>query len=124
MRTMRAKVYVSGVVPHKDDNQVTLGETLTFNAVAKSGGYPEDGSDENNTYARWSPNARFEIHVANPALFGKFEAGREYYVDFTPADGATPDGGGATPDGGGATPDGGGATPDGGGATPDGGGAG
>jgi hypothetical protein len=95
MRTMRAKMCVSGVVPHKDDHQVTLGETLTFNAVARNGGYPEDGHDENNTYARWSPNARLEIHVANPALFGKFEAGQEYYVDFTLANGATLDGGGA-----------------------------
>lgn len=61
-------------------------QTLTFNAVARSEQYPEDGSDENNTYARWTPTASVSMCVTNPALFGKFEVGQEYYVDFTKAD--------------------------------------
>lgn len=80
MTTMRAKFVLSSV---------TLGqnyEKLTFNAVGKPGAYPEDGSDEDNTYAKFSPSAQCEIHVANPALLGKFKPGEKFYVDFTPAD--------------------------------------
>jgi hypothetical protein len=78
---MRAKVRVSHV-----DKQHAGYETLTFHAVARSDAYPEDGSDENNTYAKYSPNGEFRLCVANPALHGKFEVGQHYYVDFTPAE--------------------------------------
>ncbi len=85
MATMRAKMIVNQVEVFGGD--VTTGERLTFNAVCKSGGYPADGNDEDNTYAKWSPSAELKIYVANPALFGKFERGQAYYVDFTPAAG-------------------------------------
>ena len=61
------------------------GEILSFCGVSKCDGYPADGSDEDNTYAKFSPSASCEIFVANPALFSKFEPGQKYYVDFTPA---------------------------------------
>lgn len=83
MTTMRAKLRVGYVREIEYDGKVQQ-ERLTFNAVCASK-YPEDGSDENNTYAKFSPSAEFVINVANPALFGKFKAGEEYYVDFTPA---------------------------------------
>lgn len=79
MTTMRAKVRVTNVVKHETC------EAVTFDAVAKSEAYPADGSDEDNTYAKYSPSARFSITIANPALIGKFEIGQKYYVDFTPA---------------------------------------
>ncbi len=63
----------------------TTTETLHFSAVAKSGSYPEDGSDEDNTYAKFSPSANLSISITNPALLGKFTPGEKYYVDFTPA---------------------------------------
>lgn len=78
--TMRAKFVVSSV------EKFPAGEKLKFNAVCKSGSYPADGSDEDNTYAHYSPSASCEIYVANPALAGKFEPGQKFYVDFTPAD--------------------------------------
>jgi hypothetical protein len=59
-------------------------EVLTFNAVCKNEGYPADGSDENNTFARWTPNAELKMTVNNPALLGVYEPGQEFYVDFTP----------------------------------------
>lgn len=80
MSTMRAKFVVTGVSPFGN------GEKLEFRAVAKSDGYPADGSDENNTYAYYSPSAHCEIHVMNPALLGKFKPGEQFYVDFTKAD--------------------------------------
>lgn len=81
MPTMRAKVRVSNV----EKFESTQAQNVVFNAVAKNGGYPEDGSDENNTYAKWSPSAEFKIHIANPALYDKFVIGQEFYVDFTAA---------------------------------------
>jgi hypothetical protein len=78
---MRAKLVVSSVQKHEGGT-----ETLRFRAVCKSDGYPSDGSDENNTYARFSPSASCEIQVANPDLHNKFKPGDTFYVDFTPAD--------------------------------------
>lgn len=80
MSAMRAKLKVTEVQNHGQ------GQTLVFNAVCKAGGYPADGSDENNTFARWSPTAYLSMQVNNPALLGKFSVGQEFYVDFTPAE--------------------------------------
>lgn len=63
----------------------TAYETLHMHAVAASK-YPEDGSDEDNTYAKFSPGANLQINIANPALFGKFKVGEKYYLDFTQAE--------------------------------------
>jgi hypothetical protein len=83
MTNMRAKVRVEGVVPYENDGVKTQ-ETLRFNAVCPNK-FGDDGTDENNTYSKWTPTARFEMIVTNPNLFDKFKAGEEYYVDFTPA---------------------------------------
>jgi hypothetical protein len=80
MPTMRAKMAVASV-DHRGGTEV-----LMMNAVAKNGAYPADGHDEDNSYARWSPYGALELHVANPALHGKFKRGDKFYVDFTPAD--------------------------------------
>jgi hypothetical protein len=80
MTTMRAKFIVSTVTKHAGPSEV-----VKFNAVAKSSAYPADGSDEDNTYAKWSPSAECSISITNPALHGKFEPGQKFYVDFTPA---------------------------------------
>lgn len=77
--TMRAKLQVASVTLHPQC------EVLKFHAVCKSGGYPADGSDEDNTFAKFSPSADLSITVANPALFGQFKPGDKFYVDFTPA---------------------------------------
>jgi hypothetical protein len=95
-RTMRAKMAVSMVQVHEtrvndkgqyDPNAAPTKsmETLTMHAVAASS-YPADGSDENNTYAKMSPGANLCINIANPALWGKFKHGDQFYVDFTKAD--------------------------------------
>jgi len=84
MSAMRAKLQVGNVQVHANADGSTRQETLTMHAVAASK-YPEDGSDENNTFAKFSPGANFTINIANPALFGKFSHGDCYYVDFTPA---------------------------------------
>ncbi len=48
--------------------------------------YPADGSDEDNSYAKFTPVASLEMHVTNPELLGKFEPGDVFYVDFTKAE--------------------------------------
>ena len=80
MPKMRAKLHVSLVTPCGD------GEILKFHAVCKSDGYPADGSDEDNSYAKFSPSAELTINVQNPALKGQFKPGQKFYVDFTAAD--------------------------------------
>ena len=58
---------------------------LAFAAVGKSDGYPADGSDEDNSFARWTPNAAIQMTIQNPALLDKFKEGQTFYIDFTPA---------------------------------------
>ena len=85
MADMRAKLRVSYVKENEWDGK-KQSEVLSFHAVCANKAYPEDGSDENNTYAKFSPSANLDLVVANPALFGKFKVGEEYYVDFTKAE--------------------------------------
>lgn len=84
---MRAKLQVGFVQEHYDwqDKTKKASETLTMHGVAKKDGYPPDGLDDDNTFARWSPQADFRITITNPELWDKFRAGDKFYVDFTPA---------------------------------------
>ena len=78
---MRAKMFVTNIEKHGETS-----ETLNFAGVSKSNGYPPDGSDENNTFAKWSPSVNLKMQITNPALIGKFAAGETFYVDFTPTE--------------------------------------
>lgn len=85
MTAMRAKMEVVEVTEYEDSiTKQKSCERLTFRAVCKNG-YPDDGSDEDNTYAKWTPQADMTIYVTNPALLDKFKRGQKYYVDFTEA---------------------------------------
>lgn len=79
MTAMRAKMRVNHI-----DKRHEGQETLYFNPVSASW-YPADGSDENNTYAKFSPSGMLSLTVINPALLGKFCEGEEYYLDFIKA---------------------------------------
>src|SRR3954469_16620011 len=85
--TTRAKVYVESVkllgAVGSAMEEVQM-RAVGGNKVQK--GYPVDGSDEDNTYARFSPSADFRLLVANPALFGRFKPGQKFYVDLTSAE--------------------------------------
>lgn len=79
MPKMRAKLQIASITQHPTC------ETLKFHGVsAKS--YPADGSDEDNTFAKFSPMVSLEITIANPALIGQFNVGEKFYVDFTDAE--------------------------------------
>ena len=82
---MRAKVRLNFIGPtHDDKTHVKVSERLMFNGVCKNS-YGEDGLDENNTFAKFSPAVLVDMYVNNPALFGAFEAGDTFYLDFIPA---------------------------------------
>lgn len=87
VRKMRAKMRVSAVLPWPPAGDgVVRQERLMLSCVAKSGGYPADGADEDNTFAKFSPSGVLDLQIANPALIGTFEVGDTFYVDFTPAE--------------------------------------
>lgn len=75
---MRAKFRVSDVTRLSIDSI-----RVTFDAVCRNDGYPPDGSDENNSYARWTPCAHLEMTIQNPSLLDSFTAGQEFYFDAT-----------------------------------------
>lgn len=77
MKTMRAKFVINSV------EHYATGEKVKFIGVSKKTPYDADGSDEDNTYAKFSPMASCEIMIANPQLIGVFKPGDKFYVDFT-----------------------------------------
>lgn len=78
MHAMRAKLRIVSVT------KTLHGETLKMEAVSKTTAYPADGSDEDNTFAKFTPSASLEMAISNPALNGKFAPGNKFYVYFTP----------------------------------------
>jgi hypothetical protein len=85
MALMRAKMVVRKVVAQTDTAGNTSHESVTFGGVCKEGGYPPDGSDEDNSFCKWSPYVNLEMHITNPSLFGKLTEGKKFYVDFIEA---------------------------------------
>lgn len=79
-KVMRAKMKVTSVERNESF------ESLKLSAVCKPDGYPADGSDEDNSFARWTPTAELSMAITNPELFGKIQEGQKFYVDFTLAE--------------------------------------
>ena len=77
---MRAKMKIESV------ERFDTSERLKMRPVCKPGGYPADGSDEDNTFAKFSPSGSLELTITNPNLIGKFNPGEAYYLDFTKAE--------------------------------------
>lgn len=77
---MRAKLRVKSVLRHGEGDQAV--ESLTLGAVYKDS-YADNPLDEDNTFARYTPQADLRMVIANPALHGKFAVGDTFYVDFT-----------------------------------------
>jgi hypothetical protein len=83
---MRAKMKVTSVDKHGTGGPDGPFVSLGMSAVCKSDGYPDDGTDENNTFAKWSPTADLKMSITNPALVNEFSVGQVFYVDFTSAE--------------------------------------
>lgn len=78
--TMRAKMNVVEV------KRMPSCDVVKMTAVCRSSSYPNDGLDEDNTYAKFTPSGVVELTISNPALLGKIEPGKKFYLDFTPAE--------------------------------------
>lgn len=83
---MRAKLKVTHVGEVTGAEGQMQCQSLKFGAVYKDGAYPADGSDEDNTFALFTPSAEMSMTITNPALIGKFAEGQKFYVDFTSAE--------------------------------------
>ena len=44
------------------------------------------GSAENDKYFKATPSAQFYVQTVNEAAASRFEVGKNYYVDFSPAE--------------------------------------
>lgn len=45
-----------------------------------------NGDPDNSAWSKATPAASLDMFITNPEAVGKFEEGRFYYLDFTPAD--------------------------------------
>lgn len=81
IKSMRAKMYITQV---EKFGEPATQERVHFAAVAKKEGYGNDGLDEDNTYAKFSPSGDLHLTIANPALLGVYQPGQKFYLDFTP----------------------------------------
>lgn len=79
---MRAKFVINSIERHGTAEWPS--ETLKMSAVPKLDKYPDDGFDEDNTYAKFTPSASLSMSITNKALVGRFNSGEKFYVDFTP----------------------------------------
>lgn len=44
------------------------------------------GSEENMTFWQYTPSGRLEMQMLNRDAADRFQPGKEYYIDFIPAD--------------------------------------
>lgn len=65
---VRAKFHCN----HKDENGIYLSPVYS-------------GSEENAQFFAATPGGQIILHIVNPVAAEQFEVGKEYYVDFTPA---------------------------------------
>lgn len=79
MPKMRAKMKVVTIESSE------YGDLLKMEAVCKKEPYGEDGLDEDNTFARYTPIGQVTLTINNPALIGQFKPGQKFYIDFTEA---------------------------------------
>lgn len=81
LMTVRAKFYVKQInhMHHGQDNDAT---EITMAPVFGTFG---DGS-ANESWSKHTPSGELTMMITNPAAVEKFEIGKSYYLDFTPAD--------------------------------------
>lgn len=75
---VRAKFKVQGNNKTFDDPE-TPGFTIDLHPVIS-------GSKENEEFYKWTPGGNIQLSTINEAAAKQFEMGKEFYVDFTPAE--------------------------------------
>lgn len=56
-------------------------ETVQLHAA-----YSADPSDPNYSWSKATPGGSLTMTISNPDAMGKFEQGKDYFLDFTPAE--------------------------------------
>lgn len=74
---MRAKFYCSQVEGSDDKWEGEPYENLCFQPVVG------DGSKENESFSKYTPNGLLQMTVTNPNLIGQIKIGDVFYLDFT-----------------------------------------
>lgn len=72
----------AGGVDHSRPVDVEM-RTLKFSPVYANG----DPNHENSKFWQYTPAGSIELGTVNQDAWSHFEIGKEYYVDFTPAEG-------------------------------------
>lgn len=75
---VRAKMKCVGNEPTNKDLP-NDGNTIKLDAVV-------NGSEENKEFFRWTPSGQVALHCVNEKANNQFVVGKEYYVDFSPAE--------------------------------------
>lgn len=77
---IKAKVSVSHIEESKSSGtpEEKYSETVHMHPVYGDG-------EENKSYSDATPSGSISLAITNKSAWGFFVAGREYYVDFTPA---------------------------------------
>jgi hypothetical protein len=81
---MRAKFIINNVNSINAKDPTWPSEIIVGAPVSKSTSYPEDGFDEDNSFARCRPSGSLSLTITNPNLIGQIKPGDKFYVDFTP----------------------------------------
>lgn len=63
----------------KQKNQNDDGVAIVFSAVTS-------GSEENKEFFKFTPGGTFQFYTVNKTAAEQFELGKEYYMDFSPAE--------------------------------------
>ncbi len=67
---------INHIMTHSPGEQTAI---LTFAPVY------DNGSGENKTWSKYTPQGKLEMTVTNPDAVAAFEVGKSYYLDFTAA---------------------------------------
>lgn len=76
---VRAKFTVTEKAQRKYGASGELQTTVKLSPVTS-------GSDENKEFYHYTPSGSIDLGTINPQVVDSFELGKEYYVDFTPAE--------------------------------------
>jgi hypothetical protein len=81
MNTVRCKF----VCVHSEKQEGANYQNVSLNAVTE-GPFDENGNNEDNTFAKYTPSGLLHLSVTNESAIGFFVVGQKYYLDIVPCD--------------------------------------
>lgn len=79
---VRAKFFVTEIKHTCSNSPGETFATITMAPVYQG----KDGKPANAEWSKYTPSGKLEMCVTNPAAVEKFEVGKSYFIDFSPAD--------------------------------------